>query len=200
MASKKRIERWCVGHVAAGLGGSPVDEAGEWPDGWVVTPSERIPVEIVDACERLAGEDPTAGSAWRPAYKKAEREATAIEKTTGVPVGFGAHGGAGFVVPLDGAHQMPVRLKPIKPVDWVLSAIQQKIGKHYSDVHQTVLGVRLVGIMPLYPWELTELGTRLDALGWPFREVWLINEFGEPPQVVPGPGGVVLTTPMEAAP
>jgi hypothetical protein len=175
---QKAVEFSCVERVAHVRGGKALREDGQWPDGWIEDQAGNVPVEVVTAFQRRRGEDPTKGAPSVVAYKRAEREATAIERETGVPVGFGTHQDQGFVVPLDGHHQMPLALEPIEPVQWILAAIRQKIGKNYSAEAKTVLVVDFRW-MPLYPFELPRLAELLEEAGCRFREVWIASEFGE---------------------
>ena len=47
--------------------------ANGWPDGWVQVSGTSIPVEVVEAFERMPSEDPRKGSSYVREYLKAEK-------------------------------------------------------------------------------------------------------------------------------
>jgi hypothetical protein len=185
---QKTEERRCIERVALARGcssESPTDADGCWPDGWFKEPTgRRVPVEVVAAFERLPSEDPRSGAAWKRAHRQAEREAERIESETGVPVAWGAHFEKPFVVPLDGKHMIPPRLYPHTPVPWILAAVRQKIAKRYSNASDAILVVDYEQPFTLARSELSALAAAIGS-GCPFREIWILNHYGDPPQRAP---------------
>src|SRR2546428_9465506 len=120
-AQRKRAwERACVERVAAVRGGEWKAPTGNWPDGLLVELSgQELPVEVVSAYERPAGEDPKTGSAWMRAHNKAEALARDLERHSEYPVAFGARLDQPYAIPLDGQHLLPPQLEPWDPVPWI---------------------------------------------------------------------------------
>jgi hypothetical protein len=172
----------CIERVVEVRGGRAVSPEGgeQWPDGRIVEQSgAKVPVEVVQAFERLPGENPNKGSAWVLAKKLAEKQAAELEAQLRVPVGHGAHGDQPVVVPWDGKHLIPPRLAPARPLDWVMAAVEQKMGKRYGAQKTTILVVHFDSpFTPFTPSEVAALRKRLWALQWPFREVWVVDDYG----------------------
>lgn len=208
---KKAIEQRCIERVTEVRGGQVVMAGKEgrwpkecpqgwddrWPDGGIIeagagSSAEVTPVEVVTASEPERGDR----SASMAGYAKAEREAERF-RAMGIPTLLGTHGKAGFVVPLERPtraipqgmqyvhDQIPVRLTPVDPKQWVLCAICSKIHKRYVDQKKTALVVNFWRWMPLYQHELEWLGKTLQDWGGPFKEVWIVPDLGEVQQVLP---------------
>lgn len=59
------------------------------------------------------------------------------------------------------------------PVSWIVAAVVQKMAKRYGPADQTVLVVDYQLSAP-EKWELREIARRVERLGCPFREVWVV--------------------------
>ena len=185
---KKREEFRCIERVALAMGIKASPEAGQWPDGWLEDSAGiRQPVEVVAAFQRRRDEDPRDGAAWMKAFKQAERDAEEIERTTGAPAAFGAHYDSPFAVPLDGQSLIPPAPGPNVSEDWVAAAVRQKIEKRYSLATKTILVVDLRSPFNLERFQLARLAAHLGELGSPFIQIWIVNAYGDLPQLVPMP-------------
>jgi hypothetical protein len=180
MFQKKALERRCVDWVARARGGIPEDEDGDWPDGWILDPTgERIPIEVVSAFP----ED--NGSGWARAYVRAAADAQRIEQQTGIPTPWAVCNGAGVV--LAGRTELPPRTRPVDPVLGVFAAIESKT-KKYGNRESS----RAVLVLHHVQWlssldehnlrRVADHATRTRAL---FREIWIVNEYGDPAQRIP---------------
>jgi hypothetical protein len=188
MFRKKDLEKRCVAAVARVRGGTPEDENGQWPDGWISDPSgTRIPIEVVSAFPE------TKGSAFAGAFAKAEAKARRIEEEAAEVSGrdetgtvpWTVRGGRGFV--LDGHTRMPVSTRPVDPVVGILAAIEAK-AKHYgrAEASSSILAVHHVQwAFRLDAGRLRRIADHAAQIGAPFREIWIVNEYGDPAQRVP---------------
>jgi hypothetical protein len=180
MFRKKDLERRCVAAVAQAHGCASEDEPGQWPDGWIMDRlAGRIPVEVVSAFPE------PDGCAWALAWCQASAQAQRLEQATGAPRGWAVSGGKGRVFTAD--DEIPARTKPCNPIAGVFAAIDAKAKKYGPDeARQAILVVHHVQ----WPFLLEQsylrtLGKHAYRTGAPFREIWIVNEYGDPAQQVP---------------
>lgn len=82
---------------------------------------------------------------------------------------------------------MPVLTRPVDPVAGILVAIDAKAAKYgRKEAARALLAVHHVQ----WPWGLEDIRLRriadhARAAGVPFREIWIVNEYGDPAQHVP---------------
>jgi hypothetical protein len=100
-------------------------------------------------------------------------------------VSWGVHNGRNVV--LDGSNNLPASTKPIDLVVGIFAAIAAK-STHYgsNEAEQAILVVHQVH----WPSILDETSLKRVAnhalqIGAPFREIWIVNEYGDPAQRVP---------------
>jgi hypothetical protein len=177
LSAAKAEELQVVARVTVVRGGCVVEETGQWPDAWIESGDDRIPVEVVRAYERPPGEHPSRGAAVAKALATAEREATKRTAEDGKPRAYGAHAAGhtarGYVVDLTADEPLPLPLNPANPVGWILQAVVQKIAKRYGPADRTLLVVDYQWMAPSVR-ELREVGNELERLGCPFIEVWVV--------------------------
>lgn len=183
MFRQKDLERRCVAEIARLRGGIPRDPRhGEaWPDGWIEEEAgHRIAVEVTSA---FPDRD---GTAWARAWSRGERRAREIEKRRGRPVSWGVHDGQEFV--LDGETEMPLVTRPTDPTAGILPAIIKKASKY--GVEPPILVVYHVEqVSRLDDGVLRRIADHATAIRAPFREIWIVDEYGGPAQRVPFDGG-----------
>jgi len=107
-----------------------------------------------------------------------------IEQRLGVHAARGAYGSEPFAIPLDGTTLIPPRATLVHPEQWVAAAVQQKLAK-YGPMPDVVLVVHLHSPDDLERSQLEWLRRWHDTHGSPFREVWVVNDYGTPAQRVP---------------
>lgn len=183
MFRKKGVEQCCVAAVARIRGGTPKDESGEWPDGWIEgAGGERIRVEVVSALPEADA------SAWAHAYTQAAAEARRIQQETETPVSWTVQNGRGIV--FDGRTEMPVSTRPINPIVGILAAVSAKAQKYGRDEASTaILVVHHVHYPSLLDeGDLRRISDHAVQIGAQFREIWIVNEYGYPAQRVPFDG------------
>jgi hypothetical protein len=180
MFHQKDLERRCVAAVAHAHGCTAEDESGQWPDGWMLDGAGgRIPVEVVSAFP-----EPN-GCAWARAWCQARAQAQRLEEETGARTGWAVSDGIGAVFTAD--DEIPVRTKPCNPIAGVFAAIDAKAKKYGpGESRQAILVVHHVH----WPFLLEQnylktLAEHADRTGAPFREIWIVNEYGDPAQQVP---------------
>ena len=159
------------------------DDPTGWPDGWVCVDGQDIAVEVVEAFERY-GEKPESGSIYAREHRKAERAAQLLydDKNEVYPA-FGVADGRAFAID-PRKSQLPVSLFTKKDVSgWIAVAVKQKIAKRYANAPDAILGINLHHPFRLEAFELRRIA---DAVaGHPFREIWVVNGYGDPAQRVP---------------
>jgi hypothetical protein len=185
---QKEIEFACIEAVARARGckAMPENEANQWPDGRLEhADGKKELVEVVAAFKRPADEDPTQGSSYKRYSKKAESLARARAEGTGEPVSWHV-GDHGFML-LDGVTPLPVATEPLRLDKWILSAVEQKIDKHYAYDTPTVLIVQLHSPLPLIWFEIERLaeGVRTLRTRFKFAALWVVNNYGDPPVKIP---------------
>lgn len=181
--NQKAIEAGRIAFLAGARGGKfkAAPESEQWPDGWI----DGIPVEVVQAFEPVLDEKRKNGSATKRAKVQAERMARKIEERTGKPAAFGSRMGLPFAIPMYGDQLIPIDPRPRRLAEWVGPAVQKKIAKRYGPAEKAILLVDLDWPFPLRESDLIEIGQALKVWGSKFREVWIVNAYGDPPQRVP---------------
>jgi hypothetical protein len=177
MQDRKAIELSLTERVARVRGGKAHPEHDRWPDTWIEHNGERIPVEVVTGWHRPPGEDPKDGAVAAKSEKDADLEAARLLEAGACTVISGVlDADRPFAVPLVSVASLPIPMRPLEPVAWVLAAVGQKLAKHYPEAPRTILIVDFRNGMPLYEFELGELAARLATSCCPFREVWVCPE------------------------
>jgi hypothetical protein len=180
MFRKKDLERRCIAAVALVRGGTPQDDNGEWPDGWILEDNgQRISLEVVSAFPE------ENASAWVRAYVKGAAEASRIYEQTGTAVSWRVHNGRGVVD--EGRTEIPLRTRPLDLVVGVFSAVSAKAEKYGpGEASEAVLVVHHVQWpLPLDGRDLKRIGEHAAQIRATFREIWIVNEYGDPAQRVP---------------
>lgn len=182
MFNKKDLERRCVNFVAQARGclGEDVTGACDWPDGWIVDGGKvRIAAEVVSAFPEMDA------SAWARAWKTASDEADQIDERTGVKPSWVVCDGEGIV--LRAGTEIPVSTHPCDPIAGVFSAIDHKAQRYGpNEASGAILIIHHVhSPFPLEPNYLERLGDYARRTAVPFREIWIVNEYGDPAQQVP---------------
>jgi hypothetical protein len=174
MFDTDRLETRVVASIAAARGDSWRAKDDRWPDGWIGARPRDIPVEVVSAFPDKNGE------AWARAFAGASRKASRIKSET-EGVSWCVVDGVGIV--LNHECTAPVSCQPHDPIAGVMSAITRKAQKYGpSEIEETILGVHMVQ----WPWllmrrELERIAAHARSVSR-FREVWIVNEFGDPAQ------------------
>ena len=178
MFRKKDLETRCARAVAQAVGGTAEPEEGEWPDAWIISSvGERIPAEVVSAFP----EDDA--SAWAAAYAKAAAKARSTKGD--IPPSWVVHRGQGIV--LEAGNLIPVRTRPVDPVVGILRALELKTGKYEpAAAASAILIVHHVQWHSLLePERLSRVADHAAQIGASFRQIWIVNEYGDPAQKVP---------------
>lgn len=191
---KKAEERRLLEQVSFARGTPLVKEAADhdpdaFPDGhFQETDKTRTGVEAVEAFEVEPNERIGSGSRNMVALKKAAEMASQIaDPESGIFAAFGAHGGEPYAIPLDGTRLIPPRLQPEEPDKWLIAAIDEKL-RHYGrsgvSTRDIVLAIRFHWPHDLNRQQIDRIARWLRDRGAPFREVWVANDYGTPPQRV----------------
>jgi hypothetical protein len=178
MFRKKDLEIRCARSVAKAVGGTAEPEHGEWPDAWIISSAgERTPAEVVSAFP----EDDA--SAWAAAYAKGAAKARSVEGD--LPPSWVVNRGQAIV--LEPGTPMPVKTRPVDPVVGILRALELKTGKYEpAAAANAILIVHQVQWhSALEPERLRRVADHAARVGAPFRQVWIVNEYGDPAQKVP---------------